>query len=89
MTGVEPGCTMGASARMRVETKTEELRHVNYVVDMEDGRKVFLSVRKDSHPLRVESGGAASSTMGSSMDVMSAVDEAGTWLVAEIAAGRA
>jgi len=74
---------------MRVEAKDDDGGFLSYVVDMEDGRKVFLTVRKGSHPVQVHSGGAADGTVGSTMDTMAAVDEASIWLVAEIAAGRA
>lgn len=74
---------------MQIESAEERDGRSEYVVDLEDGRKAFLTVRKDSHPLRVESGSATGNTVATSSDQMATVDEAGRWLVAEIAAGRA
>lgn len=72
---------------MRVEWKVGNRQWDEYSVDMEDGRKTFLSVRRDSHPVRVE--GASATGVSTFEERNAAVKEAGDWLVAEIAAGRA
>lgn len=72
---------------MHIEWKIGNRQWDEYSVDMEDGRKAFLSVRRDSHPLRVD--GASATGVTSFKEKCAAVKEAGDWLVAEIAAGRA
>lgn len=74
---------------MRVESKVGDRQWDEYVVDMEDGRKAFLTVRQGSHPLRVDAGSAKGGAIATHQDAMAAVKEAGDWLVAEIKAGRA
>ncbi len=74
---------------MRVESKASRDGRDEYVVDAGDGRRAFLTVRRGSHPVRIESGSATGPTVATSADQMAAVDELGTWLVAEILAGRA
>lgn len=71
---------------MRVEWKVGNKQWDEYSVDMEDGRKAFLSVRRNSHPVRVEGGSAQG--VRTHQEMIAAVKEAGDWLVAEIGAGR-
>ena len=74
---------------MRVESKASGDGRDEYVVDAGDGRRAFLTVRRGSHPVQIESGLATGPTVATSADQAAAVDELGTWLVAEILAGRA
>lgn len=74
---------------MRIEAKTGNGPYDEYSVDMGDGRKAFLVVRRGSHPLRVSAGSATGATVVTSGDQTAAVDEAGRWLLTEIESGRA
>lgn len=72
---------------MRVEWKVGNRQWDEYLVDMEDGRKAFLTVRRKSHPVRIDGGSAEG--VRTHAEMTAAVREAGDWLVAEIEAGRA
>lgn len=69
---------------MEIIAKSVNGRHDEYVVAMGGGRRAFLTVRRDSFPLRVESGSASGGTISTSSDQAAAVDEASLWLVKEI-----
>ena len=50
-----------------------------YVVEFEDGREAFLTIREDLDPLRVYS--ASTTGVPASEDVSSTVIEASDWLI--------
>lgn len=60
-----------------------------YHVDMEDGRKVFLTIRPNSHPVQIHSGSASGGSITTGRDQTEAIDEAGAWLINEITAAKA
>lgn len=72
---------------MEIISRTESGRHDEYVVDMGGGRQAFLTVRRGSHPLRVDSGSASGGTISSSGDQAAAVDEASLWLLEQLRTG--
>lgn len=60
-----------------------------YHVDMEDGRKAYLTVRPNSHPVQVHSGSASGGSITTQKDQAEAIDEASTWLINEISVAKA
>lgn len=60
-----------------------------YHIDMEDGRKAFLTIRPESYPVQVHSGTASGEGIVTIEDQKKAVDEASVWLVNEIMAAKA
>jgi len=76
-----------SEVNVHIEFKIGNKQWDEYSVDMEDGRKAFLSVRRESNPLRVDGGSATG--VSTFEERCAAVKEASDWLVAEIEAGRA
>jgi hypothetical protein len=66
---------------MEIVAKSVNGQHDEYVVAMGGGQQAFLTVRRGSHPLRVDSGSASGGTISTSSDQTAAVDRASLWLL--------